>query len=301
MPYGWNSNPSKVDIKNYTIEGDKRTAVAKVGRYSINISFSDNYEGAYPIDNLEVSYTSDDRRYDDPRDTFPNMSIYDGVLQIPVEDVVGEILQRIEPVDLATALWANDDVRAQFMECLTQRYSGDSVTDEDRRSFLHAVNVEIYDKRLDGIKDVLSGLEHAVNVRAYYWDHVNQVNDRLRMVREQTIACYPDAYPEFGTAGSLETLTQPITGPDQTADLKVAGKSWQEARDYWRAKLDEMFPKPVLPSASEEKLRVALEQIASGSFPNAGAKAMAGGVVFSTALQEIAGNALKTPDDEAVI
>lgn len=184
---------------------------------------------------------SNRRQGSDPRETLPNLEVKDGVIVLPFADLVGLIIERADPTELAKELWANDDVRAEFLHCLTSRYSDDNVTDADRRKFLRDVKEEVHSRALDQLVTKLNDLEYnareAQRVRHDGWrydGHYRNVLDTVEGiagadVKAKLIARFGERYN---------------SGLADHEDFQIGRKHWNEARDYWRKKTLELFPEP---------------------------------------------------------
>lgn len=180
--------------------------------------------------------TQEDRgfRWDrtgDPRRAFPNMEVIDGELRLPVADLVGEVLRRIDPVELAKALWSDEDVRQAFVAEMACAYQSQSyVTDMERRQWLHDVLAAVHSQALDKATDRLASAEYA---------HA-QAFDRYNFTRQV------NAWLE-GNGIDKRFAYEPTP-----AEFTIGGKAWNEARDDWRRLVLERFPMPVAPAAAED-------------------------------------------------
>jgi hypothetical protein len=223
--YGWNDKAAKADPKHY-IGGEKPAAVYEIGQYEVTVA------GATPESEPEVTYRHKYRHTSDPRSVLPNMEIADGEIRIPVTDLVGEALKRLDPLDLAKALWQNDDVRREFMDCLVSQYNEQGIEDKDRRDFLRGVKEAVHSEMLDALAGSMGKLEYDVSKRSYFYHEVSGVNDALRQ-RELELR------ERFGT----EDINLPrLRHEDHDPDFKIGGKHWNEARDHWREEVAKRFP-----------------------------------------------------------
>lgn len=227
MSYGWNDRESKVEPRNF-IGGEKTGAVYNIGSYQVTV-YGFTSENA-----PEVTYRNDRYQSADPRQTFPNMEVRDGEIRLPVTDLVGEILTRLEPVELAQSLWDNAEVRAAFMDCLVTRWSESGIGDDDRRKFILGVKEAIHSKALDGLREKIGSLEYAVSKRAFFYHEINTVNDRLRETELHL----------RGRFDAPDIELPRLRHEDNDPDFKIGGKNWTDAREDWREKLIAMFPAP---------------------------------------------------------
>jgi hypothetical protein len=240
MSWGWNDRPTKAEVKHH-IGGDTPAVVYKVGRYEVTA----------PGDEIEITYRDPYHRQTDPRSTFPNMDVTDGEIRIPVTDLVDEILSRIEPVELAKALWQNEDVKAEFMACLTTRYNESGIGDGDRRKFLAEVKEAVHDKALDRLANTMAGLEFDMDRRANQYHQIGRINDTLRELDVKVSRGRKNDSGEWVTEpvllqfNQLDTSTKNPEGGFTRGELEVAGKAWEESRAFWRTEVAKRFPTPV--------------------------------------------------------
>lgn len=214
--YGWNDRPSKAEVA-HEIGGENPATVYRIGKYEVAV----RADGVtYCVPSWHTS--------SDPRRTLPNMEISDGEIRIPVVDLVGEVLARLDPVDLARELWTNDEVKAAFMEALVSRYASDSLGDAERRAFLHGVKEAVHDVGQGRAIDLLQSLENRASQRWSVWQEIGQANAAL----EAADAKWPDGTP------------MRLRDPSNEPEFKIGGASWNEARDHWREALVAMFPGP---------------------------------------------------------
>lgn len=227
--FGWSDRPTKVEITNFT-GGDEPAGIFTVGQYEVRVP------GLTPENAPTVSYCAPYRcGSTDPRNAFPNLEVRDGEMRIPLEDIVGAILARVEPTEVAVALWCDDDVRAQFVEAMTTRWSGMNIGDADRRAFLHGVKEAIHSAAVDALASRMASLEHEATKRWSIHRQVEAVNE--------TLANYGATRPARGD----ETEPQPLRIRDTMHDpeFRISGPAWNEARDFWRREVARQFPMPL--------------------------------------------------------
>lgn len=239
MSWGWNERPTKADVK-YLISGDAPKVVYKVGQYEVTV----------PGDEQEVTYCVPHQRGHDPREIFPNMDVRDGELRLPITDLVDTILSRIEPVELARALWQNDEVKAEFMSCLTTRYNESGIGGGDRRKFIAEVKEAIHDKALDTLASTMAKLEYEMDRRANHYHEINRINDTLREKDVKVGRSRKDDAGEWFTEMvplQFDQLDRSIKNEESgftRGELEIGGKAWEEARAFWRAEVVKRFPAP---------------------------------------------------------
>lgn len=177
----------------------------------------------------------------DPRRTLPNMEVKDGAMVIPLCDIVEQIVSRSEPVDLAKALWEDDDVKAEFIYCAAERYSEGCVDDGDRRELLRQLQSTIHSAALDKLASAVSGVEHRARD---FWMSQRDRSDYARFYYD--ILCeleqrFPDAHARiverFGTKACQHS-------PEEYDEFKIGGAHWNETRDRWRKYVESYFPYP---------------------------------------------------------
>ena len=224
--FGWNERATKAEIK-HRIAGENPARVVSVGYGHYEVTIPDDPEA-------DVTYRTPYNRASDPRQTFPNMEVRDGELRLPLEDIVSSILARVEPTDIAVALWGNSDVRELFIEALITRYSEMNVGDADRRKVLDGLKEAVHSKALDHLAAKMAALEYSVTKRAYLYHEINRINE--------TLAHYEVTQPPRGDEEGPQPLR--IRHEDHLPELKIGGTAWNEAREYWRAEVLRQFPRP---------------------------------------------------------
>lgn len=222
--FGWSDRATKAEVK-HLIGGDNPARVVSVG-YG-------HYEVTIPNDpEADVTYRIPHYRNSDPRQTFPNMEVRDGELRLPLEDIVSSILARVEPVEIAKALWQDDDVKAEFMEALSERYMEGGLNDADRRRFIDKVKDAVHNAALDKLANSMASMEYAVAKGFYLHSQITAIND--------TLAHYGVTRPPRGDEDGPQPLR--IKDESHVGEFKIGGAAWNEARDYWRSEVRAQFP-----------------------------------------------------------
>ena len=193
-----------------------------------------------PVTQQDTRWTAD-YRSSDPRNTLPNMKVRDGAIAIPLADLVVEIIARSEPAELAKALWnESDDVKDEFIYCLSNRYSEGGVDDADRRKFLAKVQTAIHSKALDRLADAMSAQEHEARNRAHRLDQMIEIGRLWSEMMFRLECISPEAH-----ATILAEYPRELFGRDREYEAyKIGGAHWNESRNFWRAEALEAFPKP---------------------------------------------------------
>jgi hypothetical protein len=180
------------------------------------------------------------------------LEISDGQIRIEIIDLVGLVLSRLEPTELARALWSNEDVRSEFMSCLSERYASDDFDDRDRRKFLAAVKATVHHTALDRLALTMARLELVTSHCA----HVNHEIDRINQVLQRLEIRVPSQTETEGALLQFERLDVPVKQPDGTfkrGPLEIAGLAWNEAREFWRKEVLKQFPLPPKDTAQPEQ------------------------------------------------
>lgn len=224
--FNWNDRPTKAEVKHY-IGGDKPARVLTIGQYEITVPADDP--------EADITYTVPSRfRDSDPRGAFPNMEVRDGEMRIPLDDIVSAILARVEPVEVAVALWANDEVRDEFVSAMVERYSQMNVGDPDRRKVLDGLQEAVHSKALDTLSSKMASLEYSVSKRSYLHSEIDRINE--------TLAYYEVTRPPRGDEVGPQPLR--IKGEQQVPEFAITGIAWNRAQAFWRAEVLRQFPMP---------------------------------------------------------
>lgn len=218
--YEWFKKATKAEFRHIS----NGRLVYKVGPFLLDIE-SDK---ALSSDDCRVTFRYERGATMDPRATFPNMDIEYDRIMIPITDFVPLILSRLEPEDLARALWDNDAVKAAFIECLVTRYNQDGIDDADRRKVLAGVKEAVHDKALDVLINMVAKAEWEVLQDYYHSQQVHRINDYLDRL---------DIKTHDGKRLRIEwASSNPIHS--------VSGQAWTEARAFWREEILKRFPEP---------------------------------------------------------
>jgi len=168
---------------------------------------------------------------------FPSSRVEGGVIKFEIADLVDEIISRCEPAELARALISDNDVRENLVYGLTERYSSEGINQADRIKFLAKVGQVIHDERLSKFSERLSKSEFVTAEKFSFWSQSDQINKFLHdnnVMRE--------GYTKDENGNFTNTLV-PMRISVQK-DMNIGGEKWNEARDYWRKRIEELFPAP---------------------------------------------------------
>ena len=213
MTFSYSDREHKL-TSNLTIGVTNPAKIYKVGRHEVLV-----YE------NGEVTCRQPYGYQGDPKQVLPNLEICDGQIRIAMEDLIDEILARIEPEELAASLWANDEVKERFMDALAERYSHSNVDDKDRRKFLDKVKEQIHDKALDGLHSAMAKMEYTISTGWSCWAEIRQCNEWLQA---------HDFRDEDGNFYRLKD-------PSHSGQFSIGGATWNEARDHWRHEIKQQL------------------------------------------------------------
>lgn len=184
----------------------------------------------------------------EPRSTFPNMEVREETILIPFCDIVEMIIARADPVELAKSLWANDEVRQEFIYCLTHQYSEGNVGDGDRRKVIAEIKEAIHSTALSALTSKISEVEHEVRERWRSNRYTHDYNAHYFSVLESIEHLH-------GTEARKEIERRHMarfSRPFDDDDFGIGKKHWNECRDFWRAKTLELFPGPESPEAEPD-------------------------------------------------
>lgn len=198
----------------------------------------------------------------DPGKHFPNMSVSDGAINFPIEDLVSFILDRISAEELADGIMNDDEARAALVDKMAERYASPGFIDGDRRKFLTKVQQQIHAEAVNSAIERLNAAETGQRSRTdyYRWKAVELGHYKLVFER------YKEALYELREAGKLDdeavlNRAKYLTTPEQLeAYIKEnrdpvvtesVGPQWHESRDYWRQELAKHFPEPAAKEAAE--------------------------------------------------
>lgn len=213
MTFSYSNREHKL-TSNLTIGVTNPAKIYKVGRHEVLV-----YE------NGEVTCRQPYGYQGDPKQVLPNLEICDGQIRIAMEDLIDEILARIEPEELAVSLWANDEVKERFMDALAERYSHSNVDDKDRRKFLDKVKEQIHDKALDGLHSAMAKMEYTISTHWSCWAEISQCNEWLQ------------AHDFRDEDGNLYRMKD----PSRNGQFSIGGATWNEARDHWRHEIKQQL------------------------------------------------------------
>lgn len=250
--YGWNESPVKGNLKHF-IGGENPRAVFEIGEYQVEIGTvttgaDEHGHGQYA--RPEVTYRSKHRHETNPRATLPNMEVADGQIRIELTDLVGLVLSRLEPVDLARTLWQDDDVKAEFMSLLVTRYNESGLGDAERRKFLQGVSEAVHSKALERLASSMAKIEYETNKASNFYDEMRRINDTLRA---QEVMVHRDVWDDVTKAYERKLVLlqfderehkRDANGNHTRGDLSVGGRGWEEAREFWRKEVLKQFPMP---------------------------------------------------------
>lgn len=191
----------------------------------------------------------------DPTDKFPNMMFSDGVLSFPIEDLVGFILERITPHELAEGIIADDEARAALVDKMAELYNTPGFSDWDRREFLTKVQQQVYAVAVNNAIEALNRAEEGQRASWDYYRWKKVETGQYRNIYEYVVTLLgtilkDDPLSEKRLIAFRERYKMPDELDayiDQGRDPVVkesVGENWYESRDYWRKRLEEIITPP---------------------------------------------------------
>lgn len=248
----YQDRPSTLKVDHQISNGDRKGTVYSLHEFDITV-----------WEDGEVTACRKYYAKSDPQSTFPNMTVYDGSINLPIDDLVEFILGRIRPEELAEGLMDDDEARAALVYKMAERFSSPTFIDGDRREFLTKVQQQIYAEAVGRAIERLEKAEASHRARDDYFRWKAVETGLYRNLYEM----HEEALFQLRESGVLddEGVRQRkslLIHPDRLdADIKEgrdpvvkesAGPQWHESRDYWRNKLAEFFPEPQTSEAEED-------------------------------------------------
>lgn len=250
--YGWNQSPVKGKLKHF-LGGENPRAMFEIGEYQVEIGTvktGTDERGNDQYAEPAVTYRSKHRHETNPRETLPNMEVADGQIRIELTDLVGLILSRLDPVDLARTLWQNDDVKAEFMSLLVTRYNESGLGEAERRKFLNGVTEAVHSKALDRLATTMAKIEFETDRISNFYAEIRRINEVLRA---KDVMVSSDVWDDVSKKHERRLVPlqfderehkRDANGNHTRGDLAVGGRGWEEAREFWRKEVLKQFPMP---------------------------------------------------------
>jgi len=239
----YQDRPSTLKVDNEITYNDRKGAVHSLNEYNITV--------------WQDGEVTAQRKYyakSDPSSTFPNMTVSDGSINLPIDDLVEFLLARITPAELAEGLMENDEAREALVYKMSERFSSPTFLDGDRRTFLTKVQQQVYAEAIGRAVERLNKAEEAHRSRDDYYRWKAVETGYYRSIYESSMALLD------GDEGRKKAFTERYLHPDKLdAHIKdgrdpvvkeSVGPQWHESRDYWRKRLEEYFPEPTSDHAS---------------------------------------------------
>ncbi len=234
----YQDRPSTLKVDHETVDGSRNGTVHSLNEFDITV--------------WEDGEVTARRKYyasSDPGKHFPNMSVSDGAITFPIEDLVSFILARISAEELAEGIMDDGEARAALVYKMSERYSSPSFIDGDRREFLTKIQQQVYAVAVDRAVERLEKAEagHRATHDHYRWRKVetghyrglyNWIEERLHLLPEAD----RDYHRKYRTAP--DALDDYISECRDPVVKESVGRQWHESRDYWRKRLEEFFPEP---------------------------------------------------------
>ncbi len=240
----YQDRPSTLKVDHEIVNGERKGKVHSLNDFDVTV--------------WEDGEVTARRKYyasGDPGKHFPNMSVSDGALTLPIEDLVGFILERISAEELAEGIMADDEARAALVYKMSEQYASPGFTDGDRREFLTKVQQQIHAVAIGRAVERLNKAEETHRSRDDYYRWRKVETGHYRGLYE----AFQTALYELREAGKLDDggVQRRLalhTAPDALDEYiehhrdpiikESVGPQWHESRDFWRKRLEECFPEP---------------------------------------------------------
>ena len=166
------------------------------------------------------------------------IEVYDGELRLPLEDLVPQVLERLDVSELAQMLCADEDARRAILDALARRYNEMSIEDADRRHWIAKVQSAIHDVKLDALTYSMTRIEQAVAQMGYramgdiHYDNV---------LRHELERAGLDTEAALERSRLFRPKQELVDFRPYLANSSVES-AWQDARDFWRKQLIALFP-----------------------------------------------------------
>lgn len=191
----------------------------------------------------------------DPGKHFPNMSVSDGAITLPIEDLVGFILERISAEELADGIMDDDEARSALVYKMAERYASPGFVDGDRREFLTKVQQQIHAEAIGRAVERLNKAEEAHRARDDYYRWRKIEIGHYRGIYEYVVTLLGSVLKDDPlSVKRLEAFQAGHMSPDKLNEFigdhrdpvlkESVGPQWRESREFWRSKLLEHFPDP---------------------------------------------------------
>ena len=248
----YNDRPSSLKVDNEIEVNGRKGSVHSLNDYNVTV-WNDG----------EVTAQRKYYTKTDPGKHFPNMSVSDGAINFPIEDLVSFILDRVTASELADGIMADDEARAALVEKMSERYCSPGFEDEDRRSFLTKVQAQIHAKSIDKAIERLNHREDGERSRDdyYRWKGVElghykglyeRFSEALYELREAGLIDDARLRQRKDTHISPERLETYIKDNRDPVVSESVGPQWYESRDFWRKELMKFFPEPTIEESRQD-------------------------------------------------
>lgn len=240
----YQDRPSTLKVDHEIVNNDRKGTVHSLNEFDVTV--------------WEDGEVTARRKYyasSDPGKHFPNMSVSDGAITLPIEDLVGFILERISAEELAEGIMADDEARAALVYKMSEQYASPGFTDEDRREFLTKVQQQIYAVAIGRAVERLNKAEEGHRSRDDYYRWKEVELGHYRGIYEYVVTLLGSVLKDDPQSEKrLEAFRAGHTSPERLAEYikenrdpvvkESVGPQWHESRDYWRKRLEEFFPEP---------------------------------------------------------
>ena len=141
---------------------------------------------------------------------------YGGKVQIEIDGILGLLLDRLEPEEIAQTLWYHKEIRNELLQRLVRDVGRDS--HEMVSKFLALMKSHMIMQHVEGVSEALRSAEY---YEKKYWDLYH--NGRVNVERPDFLEYEKDEYGQRIT---------PFVKEDP--EYKIGSDNWVEARNWWR-------------------------------------------------------------------
>lgn len=203
-------------------------------------------EAGKPVWQVDGVYVSVDGDELSVRQTSANPSpelrieVFNGELRIPLEDLVSQVLDRLEISELATMICSDAEARKGVIDALSSYYNEMSVEDEDRRRWLHGVKEAVHNRKLDELVTAMTTIERSVSQMGYRaMSDIHYDNVLAHALMDAGL----ERADSFRTAERYEPSKHLVDFKPYVDRIGYGGgDAWNDARDFWRAQITALFP-----------------------------------------------------------
>lgn len=140
------------------------------------------------------------------------------------------------------------EIRSAFVSLIIQKY--DSFTDAERRAVLEGLQFHVHNAALDRAVTALTSLENAAHQHAFSIRNQQAMAGYLRAMKRTLVEIAgQDVLDRLEAMHGVDPFHVLETEASEAASGMGAGRTWQQTREAWRKRCEELFLSPVSPSA----------------------------------------------------